>query len=185
MSPQLALQSYFKECCLLNSQRSFQWNEIPMSKARKTDNFESHNSLKLSFVSVRDLCSNFFGCKSFLESNSPDILSLYETNLDWFWHIHMPWSWSWSCYSYAWSCSLCKGGPSFCTGFILKQPQNSYLCFWLVLLHSVSYFLFLYRSPCLSLWTVFDALSSNIDERASNMLMCLSLETLKSIISTG
>ena len=124
MSPQLALQSYFKECCLLNSQRSFQWNEIPMSKARKTDNFESHNSLKLSFVSVRDLCSNFFGCKSFLESNSPDILSLYETNLDWFWHIHMPWSWSWSCYSYAWSCSLCKGGPSFCTGFILKTTSE-------------------------------------------------------------
>ena len=28
----------------------------------------------------------------------------------------------------------------------------------------MSYFLFLYRSPCLSLWTVFDALSSNIDE---------------------
>ena len=44
-----------------------------LSKACKPDNFESHNSLKLS---------NFVDCESFLESNSPDILALCETNLD-------------------------------------------------------------------------------------------------------
>ena len=47
------------------------------------------------------------------------------------------------------------------------SPENSadsYLCFWLALLHSVSYFFFLYRSPSSALCTVFDSISSNIDE---------------------
>ena len=51
-------------------------------KACKPDNFESHNSLKLSFTNIRGLRSNFVDCESFLESNSPDILALCETNLD-------------------------------------------------------------------------------------------------------
>ena len=49
-----------------------------LSKACKPDNFESHNSLKLSFMNIRGLRSNFVDCESFLESNSPDILALYE-----------------------------------------------------------------------------------------------------------
>ena len=53
-----------------------------LSKACKPDNFELHNSLKLSFVNIRGLCSNFPDCESFLESNSPDILALCKTNLD-------------------------------------------------------------------------------------------------------
>ena len=53
-----------------------------LSKACKPDHFESHNSLKLSFTNIRGLRSNFVDCESFLESNSPDILALYETNLD-------------------------------------------------------------------------------------------------------
>ena len=53
-----------------------------LSKACKPDNFESHNSLKLSFMNIWGLHSNFDDCESFLESNSPDILALYETNLD-------------------------------------------------------------------------------------------------------
>ena len=53
-----------------------------LSKACKTDNFELHNSLKLSFMNIQGLRSNFLHCKSFLESNSPDILALCETNLD-------------------------------------------------------------------------------------------------------
>ena len=51
-------------------------------KGRKTDNFESHNSLELSFMNIRGLCSNFVDCESFLESNSLDILALCEINLD-------------------------------------------------------------------------------------------------------
>ena len=53
-----------------------------LSKASKPDVFESHNSLKLSFTNIQDLRSIFVDCKSFLESNSPNILSLCETNLD-------------------------------------------------------------------------------------------------------
>ena len=53
-----------------------------LSKACKPGNFESHNSLKLSFTNIRGLRSNFVDCESFLESNSPDILALWETNLD-------------------------------------------------------------------------------------------------------
>ena len=53
-----------------------------LSKACKPDNFESQNSLKLNFMNIRGLRSNFVDCESFLESNSPDILALCETNLD-------------------------------------------------------------------------------------------------------
>ena len=53
-----------------------------LSKACKPDILESHNSLKLSFTNIWGLCSNFVDCESFLESNSPDILALCETNLD-------------------------------------------------------------------------------------------------------
>ena len=53
-----------------------------LSKACKPDNLESHNSLKRSFTNIQGLCSNFVDCKSFLESNSPEILALCETNLD-------------------------------------------------------------------------------------------------------
>ena len=33
-----------------------------LSKAHKQDNFESHNSLKLSFTNIRGLSSNFVDC---------------------------------------------------------------------------------------------------------------------------
>ena len=51
-------------------------------KRCKPDNFEPHNSLKVSFTNIRGLRSNFVECESFLESNSPDILALCQTNLD-------------------------------------------------------------------------------------------------------
>ena len=53
-----------------------------LSKAYKPDNFESHNSLKVSFANIWVLCSNFVDCISFLQSNSPDVLALWKTNLD-------------------------------------------------------------------------------------------------------
>ena len=49
---------------------------VILSKACKPDNFEMYNSLKLSFTNIEDLRSNFVDCKSFLESNPPDILAL-------------------------------------------------------------------------------------------------------------
>ena len=53
-----------------------------LSKTSKPDNFESHNSLKLSFTNILGYRSNFVDCESFLESNYPDILALCEINLD-------------------------------------------------------------------------------------------------------
>ena len=52
----------------------------------------------------------------------------------------------------------------FARDLSLENSADSYLCFRLALLHSVSYFFFLYRSPSSSLCTVFDSVSSNIDE---------------------
>ena len=52
-----------------------------LSKACKPDNFEPHNSLKLSFTNIQGVRSNIVDCKSLLESNSPDIFALCETNL--------------------------------------------------------------------------------------------------------
>ena len=51
-------------------------------KACKPDNFESYNSLKLHFTNIWGFHSNFVDCESFLESNSPDIIALCESNLD-------------------------------------------------------------------------------------------------------
>ena len=53
-----------------------------LSKACKPENFESHNSLKLSFTNIAGHHLNFVDCESFFQSNSPDILALCETNLD-------------------------------------------------------------------------------------------------------
>ena len=88
-----------------------------LSKGCKPHNFEPHNSLKLSFVNISDLPSNFVEYESFLESNSPDIFPLCETNLDdstdsgnFSVRGHLQKKF---CYSYAWSCSLCKRRTSF------------------------------------------------------------------------
>ena len=53
-----------------------------LSKGCKPDNFESHDSLKLSFTNIWGFCSNFVDYESFLESKSPDIFALCETNVN-------------------------------------------------------------------------------------------------------
>ena len=57
-----------------------------------------------------------------------------------------------------------KEGLPFAWDLSLENSEDSYLCFRLALLHSVSYFFFPYRSPSSSLCTVFDSISSSIDE---------------------
>ena len=57
-----------------------------------------------------------------------------------------------------------KEGLPFAWDLSLENSADSYLCFLLALLHSVSYFFFLYQSPYLSLCKVFDSISSDIDE---------------------
>ena len=57
-----------------------------------------------------------------------------------------------------------KEGLPFAWDLSLENSADSYVCFQLALLHSVSYFFFLYWSPSSALCTVFDSISSNIDE---------------------
>ena len=59
-----------------------QWFMAMLSKGFKPDNFESCNSIKLSFLNIWGLSFNFVECESFLESNSLDILTICETNLN-------------------------------------------------------------------------------------------------------
>ena len=142
-----------------------------LSKVCKPDNFESHNSLKLSFTNIRGLRSNFVDCESFLESNSPDILALCETNLDdsidsgnFSVRGYLPLIRKDSSTHMHGLAVYVKEGLPFARDLSLENSADSYLCFRLALLHSVSYFFFLYRSPSSSLCTVFDSVSSNIDE---------------------
>ena len=163
-----------------------------LSKGCKPDNFESHNSPKLSFTNICGLRVNFVESESFLESNSPDILALWETNLkdsidsgnfsvmyylpliqrDSVTHMH-------SLAVYV------KEGLPFAWDLSLENSADSYLCFRLALLHSVSYFFFLYQSP-LSLCMLFDSIYITLMRfsLSTHVLVCLSLETLKSIIRT-
>ena len=53
-----------------------------LSKGSKPANLEPHNSLNLSFMNICGLRSSLVEYESFLESKSPDILALCETNLD-------------------------------------------------------------------------------------------------------
>ena len=57
-----------------------------------------------------------------------------------------------------------KESLPFARDLSLENFADFYVCFQLALLHSVSYFFFLYPSPSSSLCTVFDSISSNIDE---------------------
>ena len=124
---------------------------IILSKACKLDNFELHNSLKLSFTNIRGLRSNFVDCKSFLESNSPDILALCETNLDdsidsgnLSVRGYLPLIRKDSSTHVHGLAVYVKEGLPFARDLSLENSSDSYLCFRLALLHSVSYFFFLY-----------------------------------------
>ena len=106
-----------------------------LSKACKPDSFESHNSLNLSFTNIRGLRTNSADCESFLESNSSDILALYETILDdsidsgnFSVRGYLPLIRKDSSTNIAWSSSLCEGRSSFCTGLISRK-----LCFFLLM----------------------------------------------------
>ena len=63
----------------------------------------------------------------------------------------------------------------FARDIFLENSTDSYLCFQLYVLHSLSYFFFLYQSLSWYLCTISDSISSNIDEVLSiNLkLMCL------------
>ena len=142
-----------------------------LSKACAPDNFELHKSLKLTFTNIWDLCSSFVDRQSVLESKSPDILALCETNLDdsidcgnFSVRGYLPLIGKDSSTNMHGLAVYIKEGLPLAQDVSLENSADSYLCFQLALLHSVSYFFFLYRSPSSALCTVFDSVSSNIDE---------------------
>ena len=107
-----------------------------LSKRCKPDTSELHNSLKRSLTNIRGLCLNFVDCESFLESNSPDILALCETNLDdsidsgkFLWERLSSLNSKGFWYSCAWSPSLCERRTSFCTGLISRKLCRFLLMF--------------------------------------------------------
>ena len=141
-----------------------------LSKTCKPDNFESCNSLKLNFTNFGGLSSNFVDCKFFLESNSPDILALCETNLDdsidsgnFSVRGYLPLIQK-NSNTHMHSLAVCVKGLPFAWVLSLENSADSHSCFRLALLYSVPYFFFFYRSPSSSLCTVFYSISSNKDE---------------------
>ena len=142
-----------------------------LSKAHKPNNFELQNSLKLSFTNIWGICSNFLDSESFLESNSPDILTLCETNLDasidsgnFFVRGYLPLIQKDSSTHMFGLAVYVKEELPFTWDFSLENSANSYLCFRMALFHSVSYFFSLYRSPSPTSCTTFYSISSNIYE---------------------
>ena len=117
-----------------------------LSKACKPDKFESHNSLKLSFMNIRALRSSFVDCKSFLKSHSPGILALCETNLDdsidsgnFSVRGYLPLIRKDSGIHMHGLAVYVKEGLPFARDLSLENSADSYLCFRITLLHSVSY----------------------------------------------
>ena len=118
-----------------------------LSKACKPDNFELHNSLKLSFTNIRGLRSNFVDCESFLESNSPEILALCETNLDdsidsdnFSVRGYLPLIWKNSSTHMHDLKVYVKEGLPFKQDLSLENSADSYLCFQLSLLQCLTSF---------------------------------------------
>ena len=114
---------------------------------------------------------NFVNCESFFESNSPHVLTLCKTNLDdsidsgnFSVRGYLPLIRKDSSTVMHGLAVYLKEGLPLARDVSLENSADSYLCFRLALLHSVSFFFFLYRSPSSSLCKVFGYISSNIEE---------------------
>ena len=176
-----------------------QWITATLSKGFEPDNFEPHNSLKLSFTNIRGLYSNFSECESFLESNSPDILALCEANMDdsidsgnFSVRSYLPLTRKYSIIHMHGIAVYVKEGLPFVWDLSLENSADSELCFGLALLHSVSYSWCLIS--CSSLdhvlrrypqFSILFHLTYMSFSWSTHLQMCFSLETLTSIIRTG
>ena len=139
-------------------------------KGCEPDNLKPHDSLKLSVTNIRGLRSNFIEYESFLESNPPDIFALCETNLDnsiysenFCVRDYLPLIRKDSITHMHGLAVYLKEGLPFARNISVENSANSFLCFRLALPHSLSYFFLLYCLTSL-FCTVFDSISSNIDE---------------------
>ena len=139
-----------------------------LSKVCRPDKIESHNSLKVSFTNICGLRSNYVDCESCHESNFLDILDLCQINLVDSGNFYVSGYLSlirkgFNTHMHGLAVYMKEGLPC-ARNLFLENSADFYLRFRLASLHSVSYFFFLYRSPSSSLCTVFDSVSSNIDE---------------------
>ena len=139
---------------------------VTSSKGCKLDNFELYNSLKLCFTNIQGLCQNFVDCETFLELNTHDILALSETSLDE---------------------SIDSGNFSVMGCLpLIRHDSTTHVVHGMALLHSVSYFFFLYQSPSLPLRIFFILFHLKLIRLSkSTHLLCLSLEILTSTIRTS
>ena len=117
-------------------------------------NHESQNSLKPSFTNPQGYRSTFVWYEFFLSNQNLPKFLLYmrQTWINQLIGAISEWGLSCFntecfCYSYAWSCSLCERRTSFCTGLMSRKLCGVLLSFRLALLHLVSDFFSLYRSP--------------------------------------
>ena len=130
-----------------------------------------HNSLKRSITNIGGLCSNFVDCEFFSWIKlSWDSFSMWDKPgwLNWFWQFlcesYLPLIRKNSSTHTRGPTVYVKQGLLFARELFLVNSADSYLWFWLALLHSLSYFFFLNWSPSLSLCMVLECISSNIDE---------------------
>ena len=161
-------------------------------KGCKLDNLESRNSLKLSFTNIRVLHSICSEWESLLKSNSSDILDVCQTNLD-----DSIDSGNFSVSGYlplirkiitrACSCSLCKGRLLLNGTYLQKTMRILTFVFHRLYFNqsrtsfsSVDYLLRLYARFLILFHLTYMRFS-----RSTHLAMCLSLETLTSIIEIG
>ena len=148
-----------------------------LSKGCKPDNFEPRNSLKLSFTNIQGLRSNFVECESFLESNSPDIFALCETNFEDSVDIgnfpvrsYLPLIEKYFITHMHGLAVYVKERHTFAQHLSPESSVVSYLFSTGFTSRSVLLF-FLYQSPSLSLCMIFYSTSSNINEILLIMLL--------------
>ena len=165
-----------------------------LSNVCKTDKFGSHCSLKHSSINVQDLCFNFLGSDSFLESNSYDIFALRETNLEdsiyysnFFMKGYLPLIWKDSTTHMHGVKVYLKEGLHFASDLSLENLSILICVFnWLYFMQCLTSFSSI--NHFLLLWTrflVFLHLRYKRHSQSKNLLMHLSLEILTSIIRTG
>ena len=83
ITPRTTLTVYFSIFNLLKLNKVWPHYQKHVNQLNfQSSNFESHNSLKLSSMNIWDLRLDCLDCDSFLESISPDILAVCDTNLD-------------------------------------------------------------------------------------------------------
>ena len=147
---------------------------MPIIRKSKPDSKTPPKPLSLAYTNIRGIRTNFSHVESFLSNSSPDIFALCETNLN-------PSISSKNLNVAGYLPLVREDSPTHMHGLgvyvrdnlplaricTLEDPNESFMCFRLSLLHSTSYLFFLYRSPSSQSCSVIDAVSRRIDDALS------------------